>query len=205
MAVIGNGASAVQIVEGLYKTVNKLFIFQRSAKWLMQRPITSLPRWFVWCCLHLPFLLRLLRWVAFWWQEALHLLLAGTGPLARWYRARFTRKRADQIRRKVPHAESRGLVPQHRVGCNRIIIYKSYLDALASDQVETVNCGGDGRRLQLTKRGVSVVKPNPAGDLETGKVACVDATRVGLLVEFILTLSSCVGRCCVLLVGLNLI
>ena len=63
VAIIGNGASGVQCVEGLYKRVSKLYMFQRTPKWMLRRPLERLPAWIMWIVLYVPFALRLVRYV----------------------------------------------------------------------------------------------------------------------------------------------
>ncbi len=68
VAVIGTGATAVQLVPELAKTASQLFVFQRSPIWLLPNPKYH---WAVgagkkWLLKHLPFYSRWYRLLLFW-------------------------------------------------------------------------------------------------------------------------------------------
>ena len=45
MAVIGTGASAIQIVPEIVKDVEALQLYQRTPAWVMPRPNNPIPQW----------------------------------------------------------------------------------------------------------------------------------------------------------------
>src|ERR1700722_9624939 len=45
VAVVGTGASAVQIVPAIAPAVGKLLVYQRTAPWVMPKPDGPIPRW----------------------------------------------------------------------------------------------------------------------------------------------------------------
>jgi 4-hydroxyacetophenone monooxygenase len=68
VAVIGTGATAVQLVPELAKVASKLFVFQRSPIWLLPNPkyhdkVSDGKRWLL---KHLPYYARWYRFVLFW-------------------------------------------------------------------------------------------------------------------------------------------
>lgn len=65
IAVIGTGASAIQIVPWLQKRVKKLTVFQRSAPYVMPKPDGKVPKWKHLMYYYLPFALKLKRYKLF--------------------------------------------------------------------------------------------------------------------------------------------
>jgi len=68
VAVIGTGASALQLVPEVAKTAGKLVIFQRSAAWMVpnenyHRTVTNEKKWLL---KHVPFYARWYRFLLFW-------------------------------------------------------------------------------------------------------------------------------------------
>ncbi|ORX50828.1 putative flavo protein [Hesseltinella vesiculosa] len=141
VAVIGNGASAVQAIPCLQTKAKHLYSYQRSATWVAPRYQYKYPgfikllfRWF-------PILLRLQRYVLFLIHEATFPLFKNSRSLlarfVRWWfkvdmRLRLARRGRTDL---VPV-----LTPDYAVGCKRIARSENYLEALASPNV-TVKMG----------------------------------------------------------------
>ena len=136
VAVIGTGASAVQFVPRIAPQVGQLYVFQRSAPWILPRrdrafsdeEKTRFRRW--------PLLQRALRELIYWRNELFGLLFLGNERLAAQARALAER----HLRRAIPHdAELRRRVtPNYRLGCKRVLISNDYLPALTRANVELV-------------------------------------------------------------------
>jgi cation diffusion facilitator CzcD-associated flavoprotein CzcO len=143
VAVIGTGASAIQIVPSLAPQVEKLFVYQRTAPWILpkpDRPITRLGRAVFG---YLPLSQRILRWAIYWQREALAVgfvvwpaILRIAELVARRYLARGI---AD------PNLRAK-LVPSYAMGCKRILPTNDYYPALMRSNVELVTDPIDGVR-----------------------------------------------------------
>ena len=48
VAVIGTGASAVQVIPAIAPTVGRLHVFQRTPPWVLPKPDREIPRWMSW-------------------------------------------------------------------------------------------------------------------------------------------------------------
>ena len=193
VAIIGNGASAVQCVEGLYKRVKQLYIFQRSPKWILKRPIEQLPWLLLMMALHVPFMLWIMRCVPPWlhravvvsipltrgmvrcfvflYQEVFHVILASNGCCAR----RCNRRLAAKMNHRLGTA-ARGLIPSTPAGCSRVIIESCYTAALQAPNVEVVSVGGPSKRVRMNRTGVEVETAAGDGEAPTVrrfKVDCV--------------------------------
>jgi 4-hydroxyacetophenone monooxygenase len=68
IAVIGTGASALQIVPELGKIAGKLYVFQRSAAWMVPSPNyhRKVSEGMKWLLKHLPYYARWYRFLLFW-------------------------------------------------------------------------------------------------------------------------------------------
>ncbi|WP_340560810.1 flavin-containing monooxygenase [Streptomyces sp. GSL17-111] len=138
VAMIGTGASAIQIVPAIQPTVGRLTLFQRTPAWVMprvDRRITGAERW-----LHakLP-VTRYLRRQLLWGIRELQV-------------SAFTKRPGElgpvqqlallHMKRAVKDPEMRRqLTPDYRIGCKRILLSNSYYPALAQDNVDLVASG----------------------------------------------------------------
>ncbi|WP_134766208.1 NAD(P)/FAD-dependent oxidoreductase [Nocardioides sp. 1609] len=143
VAVIGTGASAVQLVPGIVEAAGSLTVFQRSAPYVVPKPDgeyrpvhhRAFARW--------PGLLTAERRAVFWLTERLNAALGGQ---VAWSPALLGAMRTVwrlHLRRQVPDADLRArLVPDHEIGCKRILFSNDWYRALAREHVDVVT--GDG-------------------------------------------------------------
>ncbi|MFK4270486.1 flavin-containing monooxygenase [Streptomyces milbemycinicus] len=138
VAVIGTGASAIQIVPAIHREVDRLTLFQRTPAWVlprMDRRISAAEHW-------------------------LHTKVPATGALRRavlWgvrelQTGSFT-KRPDSLRlvermavrhmrRAIQDPALRArLTPDYRIGCKRVLLSGDYYPALAQPHVDVVAAG----------------------------------------------------------------
>jgi 4-hydroxyacetophenone monooxygenase len=68
VAVIGSGASAFQLVPEVAKIASKLFVFQRSAPWMLPNPLyhEAVSTQFRWLVQHVPYYARWFRFLIFY-------------------------------------------------------------------------------------------------------------------------------------------
>ncbi len=138
VAVVGTGASAIQIVPSIAGTVGRLAVYQRSAPWVLPRlghRYTRLERlWYR----HVPGSQRLARAGVYWVRESFVLWQSKYPPLADFFAAGARLKlwwviRDAALRRKV--------TPDYRLGCKRMLISNEYYPALARENVDVVTDG----------------------------------------------------------------
>ncbi|GCB48547.1 NAD(P)/FAD-dependent oxidoreductase [Streptomyces sp. NL15-2K] len=138
VAMVGTGASAIQIVPAVQPLVDKLTLFQRTPPWVMprvDRPISGAER-----ALHraLPFTAQLRRGLL-WGIRELQVQAFTKHPgelglveqLAKRHMARSIKDPA--LRAK--------LTPDYRIGCKRILLSSDYYPALTRPNVEVVASG----------------------------------------------------------------
>jgi cation diffusion facilitator CzcD-associated flavoprotein CzcO len=126
VAVIGTGASAVQVVPAIVDQVAQLHVVQRTPPWILPRPDHAIPAWLQRAFRRLPILQRALRGAIFMWLEILaHALLHPR--TAFWARALARR----QLKRQVPDAGRRvRLSPSYPIGCKRVLLSSDFYPAL---------------------------------------------------------------------------
>jgi len=138
VASIGTGASAIQYVPAIQEQVQKLYVFQRTAPWIMPhgaRPISDRERSMF---RRVPVVQKLIREGVYWGKEALVLgfvkrprLMGALERLSRWH-----------MRRQVSDPGLRTkLVPSFALGCKRILPSNEWYPALAQPNVELVTGG----------------------------------------------------------------
>lgn len=138
VAMIGTGASAIQIVPAIQPKVAGLTLFQRTPPWVMpraDRKITAVERW-----LHrqLPFTGTARRGLL-WGIRELQVQAFTKRPnelgiIERLARANMAKHIKDpQMRAK--------LTPSYRIGCKRILLSSTYYPALAQPNVDVIASG----------------------------------------------------------------
>ena len=135
VAVIGTGASAIQIVPEIADKVKELYLFQRTAPWVIPRPdrkISKLEKWFF---KTLPFTQKLIRKFLYWNNELVAYALTKRVSLMK-----YIQKIGEyNIRRGVKNESLRSLLtPNYTMGCKRILLSNEYYPALDRKNVTVV-------------------------------------------------------------------
>ncbi len=138
VAVIGTGASAIQIVPAIAPKVAHLDVYQRTAPWLLPRSDREYLAPEKFALKHIPALRALYRAGIYAARETQVVGLAKFPPamlaLEAVARAKlFAEVRDPELRRKV--------TPDFRIGCKRMLISNEYYPALSRDNVDVVTDG----------------------------------------------------------------
>ena len=138
VAVIGTGASAIQIVPSIQPEVARLDVFQRTPPWIVphgDRPIGRFKRFLYRV---FPPAQKLARAGIYMSREPLVLGLVHRPKLLRAIERIATRHMHSQ----VPDPElRRRLTPDYRIGCKRILPSNNWYPALVRDNVELISDG----------------------------------------------------------------
>ncbi len=135
VAVIGNGASAVQFVPQIAGGVAHLSVFQRTASWMMPRKNHVYPRWVRVAVERVPGLQWLRRRWVFHYTESLTLAIRHPRTFGRLLGLRS----AAFMRSQLPDPELRARAwPGYTFGCKRVLFSSHYLPTLALPDVELV-------------------------------------------------------------------
>jgi len=150
VAVIGTGASAIQIVPELQRVAGHLDVYQRTAPWVIPRNDRHYPRLERLALRHLPALSRLYRTGIYWAHE-------GYVPAFTWQpglAAPAEKAATANLRKAIKDPELRAKVtPTFRLGCKRVLRSNTYYPALASPNVDLVT----DRIARITPTGVVTV------------------------------------------------
>jgi cyclohexanone monooxygenase len=139
VALIGTGASAIQVGPQLAKTVAHLDVYQRTAPWIMPRHDRAYSNLESLAYKHVPYLQRIAREAIYWGRESYVLGFAGLTPAL----LKVAQQVAKQnINRAIKDPTLRKAVtPDWQIGCKRILISNEWYPMLASDHVDLVTDG----------------------------------------------------------------
>jgi cation diffusion facilitator CzcD-associated flavoprotein CzcO len=137
VAVIGTGASAVQLIPEIAPIVKELKVFQRTPIWCFPKFDVPLPRLARWV-MRLPAVMGLYRLISQAYVEVTFPLPAQyftVYPLARW----MTSVGRSYLRRQVRDPVVREqLTPRYAIGCKRPGFHNPYLSTFNRDNVQLV-------------------------------------------------------------------
>jgi cation diffusion facilitator CzcD-associated flavoprotein CzcO len=138
VAVIGTGASAIQVVPQIQPRVGHLDLYQRTPPWVMphtDRPVRRFERFLF---RRFPITQRAVRGAVYWMREV-YVLGFTKNPAIMKGAARIAR---SNIERHVEDPELRAkLTPQFAFGCKRVLLSDTYYAALAEPNVDVVTSG----------------------------------------------------------------
>lgn len=135
VAVIGTGASAVQIVPELAPRAATLVLFQRSAPYVIPKPDRAYRAAEKRLFRALPLVQRINRAIAYAVHELRFVAFGYSRAAMKPSRAAFARFLRRQIADPVLRQK---LTPDYEMGCKRIMISNDYYPALARENVEVV-------------------------------------------------------------------
>jgi cation diffusion facilitator CzcD-associated flavoprotein CzcO len=135
VAVIGTGASAIQIVPAIAPTVEHLTIFQRTAPYVTPRSDRAVKRFEQGLFKRMPLIQKAYRSFIFWQNE-----LTGLS----FVRSNLFNKVGTRVARK--HLEAaisdpelqRKATPDYKLGCKRVLVSDDYYPALNRSNVDLV-------------------------------------------------------------------
>jgi cation diffusion facilitator CzcD-associated flavoprotein CzcO len=138
VAVIGTGASAIQLIPELARTAGQVVVYQRTPPWVLPKADRRISRLEQELYARLPITQRAVRGLIFAFTEAIgHGTTRRLGLLAALERVGRAHLRAQV---KDPELR-RALTPSYRLGCKRILFSNDYYRALARPGVDVVTDG----------------------------------------------------------------
>jgi cation diffusion facilitator CzcD-associated flavoprotein CzcO len=135
VAVVGSGASAIQIVPAIADAAAHVTVFQRSAPWTLPKPDREYGRLRRAVVRRRPGLLRAgraLTWALTW---VMGVALTGNRVLSRVLAVASTAQRVVQTRDR---ALLRQVTPDDAMGCKRVLFTSRWYPALRRDDVDVV-------------------------------------------------------------------
>jgi cation diffusion facilitator CzcD-associated flavoprotein CzcO len=136
VAVIGTGASAVQVVPSIAPQVEKMSVFQRTPAWVVPKPDKKYSDEQRRRYARFPFLLRLSRFVKYWASEIFGPMVFLDAPKLSAVAERGSMRHLEACV-KDPELREK-LTPSFQFGCKRILISDDYWPAFERDNVDLV-------------------------------------------------------------------
>ncbi len=137
VAVIGTGASTIQIVPEIQPKVGRLKVFQRTAPWVLPHRDRPINEWERRLYRAVPAAQRLMRNAIYWARELFVIPL--THPrMLRGVERQARRHLANQVHDPELRAK---LTPDYTIGCKRILQSNDYYPALETPNTELVTDG----------------------------------------------------------------
>ena len=138
VAVVGTGASSVQLVPALAPRTQQLHVFQRTAAWILPKHDKELSARRHAAYRVVPGLQRAVRWATYWELESRVL------GFARYPKAMALVQRVSlrHLAKSVADPQVRAkLTPDYTIGCKRVLVSNDYWPAFERDDVEIVTDG----------------------------------------------------------------
>lgn len=136
VAVVGTGASAVQVIPEIQPLAAELHVFQRTPAWVLPRPDVPVPPAVRHLMRRVPSLLRAVRFAQHWGQEGLGVALRHPwmlGPMQAMARAHLRMAVRDAALRAT-------LTPDFTIGCKRILTSSTYFKAVIQPNTRIHAC-----------------------------------------------------------------
>jgi cation diffusion facilitator CzcD-associated flavoprotein CzcO len=138
VAVMGTGASAIQIVPRIQPQVEQLYVLQRTPPWVLPHNDREIGPALKAIYRRFPPAQRLARESVYWMRELLCAGFVAFRPLLKIVEAMARR----QIRKQIDDPELRERVtPDYAVGCKRLLPSESWYPALQEPNAELVTAG----------------------------------------------------------------
>lgn len=135
VAVIGTGASAIQIVPEIVRDVAELHLYQRTPAWVMPRVNNKFPQWIRRTFSYVPGTRAAMRAAIYWIHEGVGFAMTQQPRLLKIGEAmgRYNINRSikdPELRRK--------LTPSYRAGCKRILNSDTYYRGIANPKTQVI-------------------------------------------------------------------
>ena len=135
VAVIGNAASAIQLLPKLSEQARALTIFQRTPNWVIDKPDRRFTKFERWLFRTLPWWRRLHRRMSFLIHESRYSAFVKNSIASDWTRWRLKVRLRKQVKDPVLREM---LTPDYPPGCKRILLSNDYFDVVQRPNVRLV-------------------------------------------------------------------
>lgn len=135
VAVVGTGASGVQIVPELVKVAESVKVFQRTAGWVLPRVNTPTADWAKRIYQKSPLAEKIIRSAWFWGHESVALGVVWDTPFTRLVETVSLANLRLQVKDSWLR---RQLTPDFSAGCKRLLMTSDYYPALQADNCKLV-------------------------------------------------------------------
>ncbi|KAI9493839.1 putative flavin-binding monooxygenase [Zychaea mexicana] len=141
IAVIGSGASAVQVIPELQKVASHVYSYQRTPAWVLPRDQYLYSRTWKFIFRYVPFVLRFYRLLIFIRHELTFVNFGYHKLLGKVVKKKFIQGMVARLTAAGRADLISSVVPDYPVGCKRITKSEHYLEALAKANVTVTRSG----------------------------------------------------------------
>jgi cation diffusion facilitator CzcD-associated flavoprotein CzcO len=135
VAIIGTGASAIQIIPIIAESVSKLYVFQRTPPWVIYKPDFHYPEMLKFLFRVFPILMNFLRIIVYICTELRFPTLIVGSLFHLWLKWDLNQYMKSQI----PDEKLRKrLTPSYSPGCKRLLFHNSYYKTFLRENVELI-------------------------------------------------------------------
>ena len=156
-AVIGTGASAIQIIPNIAPVASELFVFQRTPAWVLPRGEVKNSAKKRWLYRNLPVIQKFNRGFIYWSNELVGSAFFGNTFMHKLLRSIASKKLLKEVHDPVIR---KGLTPNYKMGCKRILVSDDFYPTfnkpnvhLVSDNIREITPNGirtsDGRDYEV--------------------------------------------------------
>ena len=139
VAIVGTGASAVQIIPSIAKDLARLDVYQRTPIWVSPKPDPRIPGWMKWMFARFPFTERIARGLASGGTEFIIVFMTVNFSRWPWITRLIERRNRAFVKSQVNDPElRRKLIPDYGMGCKRPSVSNTYLRTFNRDNVELI-------------------------------------------------------------------
>ncbi|MCU0469966.1 MAG: NAD(P)/FAD-dependent oxidoreductase [Arcicella sp.] len=135
VAVIGTGASAIQFIPEIADKVQQLYVFQRTAPWIIPKPDGAFSGFAKTVFQKIPFIRKTYREILFWINEFLGLSFIGNETIKKLAQFQATLHLKNQVKDAVLREK---LMPNYRIGCKRVLVSDNYYPSIQKPNVELI-------------------------------------------------------------------
>jgi len=139
VAVIGSGASAIQVMPEVAKQAAAVTVFQRTPSWIMPKPDRPIPEKEQQEYAEHPFQLHKRRFRIYWMSELFAPFVISDLDF---FKKRASALAKGHMKKQIKDPEMRAKVtPDYKIGCKRVLISNDWYPALQQDNVELIADG----------------------------------------------------------------
>jgi cation diffusion facilitator CzcD-associated flavoprotein CzcO len=135
VAVIGTGASAIQLISAIAKEVGTLYVCQRTPSWVLYKTDFKIPSVVKFFLRTFPLLMFLLRVVLYWCIESRFMTLITDSFLNKWLRWDLNAYMNSELRNEELKKK---LTPNFVPGCKRLLFHSTYYETLNRPNVDVI-------------------------------------------------------------------
>jgi cation diffusion facilitator CzcD-associated flavoprotein CzcO len=136
VAVVGTGASAVQVVPEIQPRVGHLVVFQRTPGWVVPYPDREISEKEKRVLRAFPQLVRLYRFGQFAVRDLVNYRMIRRNRVLRWFLEKTSRRLLEE---HVGDPELRAkLTPDYEIGCKRVLITNDFYPAVSKPNVKLI-------------------------------------------------------------------